>query len=653
MTHQFQNSTNQVQNDNPERPAMVSIQKVPNAVASMDAPGSPPLKTRLQINRENALKSTGPKSEAGKAKSRINAAKHGLTSQIALPQETIDAISVQFWQLIMAYRPTNAVGVNAIFDLSQCYWKNRVLFEQFASQNAILRNNAFQHQHLRQQRLANLWFSRLRDDPQKAMGFLVQTPEGLQRITDALKTLIDEMKSQDASWSTTQFETAVNFCGYSVYDIWDSPAMRQLWSAWYGCFSDRSLFQNDSFRYLMPGPEFDERVRKARESAPAPAESRRFLLGWAEEMMEKFMEQVAEIQSKESGMEQYAMNATVWPGQGDSFGHLLHLRYSNQVDKKTRELLKLIEDSPRHHYDFSYEFKDELLPGQWREELLKFKPENKIMTARRSEYHQSEPGIVTSPGGWLTYNAIDQGLEETVNESQFCAEELSLVTNTDDTTNRQTELKSHHESRKVFTAKQKLAIQSLNAILDPRSQTCDSTKSVNQQVPKNQADSQTHENSHGSPNKKSSDADFDRQRIIESLNTIIEKLKIEIAAKQRVGDPSDAKCKRDLIVAQELLLKLSKESNATTLNSSKNANNEVASKPDIVQSGHDGLKQKSEIQSDEEPGQAHRPVMTQRNRSSRSKRRRFRKDHVDSPAPLANVCVNASGNTKTSVQVPN
>ena len=41
-----------------------------------------------RANRANALRSTGPRSERGKARSRLNAAKHGLTGRgVVLPQE--------------------------------------------------------------------------------------------------------------------------------------------------------------------------------------------------------------------------------------------------------------------------------------------------------------------------------------------------------------------------------------------------------------------------------------------------------------------------------------------------------------------------------------------------------------------------------------
>jgi hypothetical protein len=44
---------------------------------------------QLQANRQNALRSTGPRSDAGKARSRLNALRHGLTAQhVVLPGES-------------------------------------------------------------------------------------------------------------------------------------------------------------------------------------------------------------------------------------------------------------------------------------------------------------------------------------------------------------------------------------------------------------------------------------------------------------------------------------------------------------------------------------------------------------------------------------
>ena len=50
--------------------------------------------SKAEANRQNALKSTGPKTLEGKAAVRLNAVKHGLLSeQVLLPDEDEDALS--------------------------------------------------------------------------------------------------------------------------------------------------------------------------------------------------------------------------------------------------------------------------------------------------------------------------------------------------------------------------------------------------------------------------------------------------------------------------------------------------------------------------------------------------------------------------------
>ncbi len=48
---------------------------------------------QIAANRRNAKRSTGPKTEAGKAVQRLNATKHGLTSTIAAVVPAIDDVA--------------------------------------------------------------------------------------------------------------------------------------------------------------------------------------------------------------------------------------------------------------------------------------------------------------------------------------------------------------------------------------------------------------------------------------------------------------------------------------------------------------------------------------------------------------------------------
>ena len=63
---------------------------------------------RLEANRRNAKKSTGPRSEEGKRRSSLNAITHGMTARIALlPDEDPAAFDRRMIQWVQQYRPQN------------------------------------------------------------------------------------------------------------------------------------------------------------------------------------------------------------------------------------------------------------------------------------------------------------------------------------------------------------------------------------------------------------------------------------------------------------------------------------------------------------------------------------------------------------------
>ena len=64
---------------------------------------------QIEANRHNAKKSTGPKSEEGKTRTRRNALRHGLTAeQTVLPHEDPKNYDHLRAGLIQAHAPQNA-----------------------------------------------------------------------------------------------------------------------------------------------------------------------------------------------------------------------------------------------------------------------------------------------------------------------------------------------------------------------------------------------------------------------------------------------------------------------------------------------------------------------------------------------------------------
>jgi hypothetical protein len=83
---------------------------------------------RVEINRANSLHSTGPKTEAGKSKSSLNALRHGLTGQIVvMPSEDLQAYQSHLESFTGEYHPKGATEANLVQALADCSWRlNRV-----------------------------------------------------------------------------------------------------------------------------------------------------------------------------------------------------------------------------------------------------------------------------------------------------------------------------------------------------------------------------------------------------------------------------------------------------------------------------------------------------------------------------------------------
>jgi hypothetical protein len=79
---------------------------------------------QLEANRRNALKSTGPKTEEGKSRSRMNALCHGLTAaQAVLPHENEDDYEKLREGILESYAPENSADQALVEELVHAYWR--------------------------------------------------------------------------------------------------------------------------------------------------------------------------------------------------------------------------------------------------------------------------------------------------------------------------------------------------------------------------------------------------------------------------------------------------------------------------------------------------------------------------------------------------
>src|SRR5260370_11120740 len=87
-----------------------------------------PLTNRAETNRENAQKSTGPRTEAGKQRSSLNALRHGLTGQtVVLPSDDLIAYQRHCQQLHDQYHPKNPMEAQLTQAVADLSWRlNRI-----------------------------------------------------------------------------------------------------------------------------------------------------------------------------------------------------------------------------------------------------------------------------------------------------------------------------------------------------------------------------------------------------------------------------------------------------------------------------------------------------------------------------------------------
>jgi len=85
-----------------------------------------PSDLQIQANRENARRSTGPRTPLGKARASLNAVRHGLTSHNAvLPQEDQQAYAELLASLEAQFQPQNPVETFLVQQMASAQWRLR------------------------------------------------------------------------------------------------------------------------------------------------------------------------------------------------------------------------------------------------------------------------------------------------------------------------------------------------------------------------------------------------------------------------------------------------------------------------------------------------------------------------------------------------
>ena len=186
----------------------------------MAATTSKPSPARLAANRANARKSTGPRTEAGKARSRANALKHGLTGAgVALPGEDAAAIEAMFLQAQEEFAPTTLGGMKLVRDVAAIWVRqDRAREYETRALAARARRASIDFDRGRSDR-ADWLIENIEANPRAYRRALLAMPEGVDRLVDGLAMLLDDLNGAAAVWTPAHHKRLDAIFGYRVADL--------------------------------------------------------------------------------------------------------------------------------------------------------------------------------------------------------------------------------------------------------------------------------------------------------------------------------------------------------------------------------------------------------------------------------------------------
>lgn len=167
---------------------------------------------QIEANRRNAQRSTGPKTEEGKARSRRNALKHGLSGRgVVLPEGEAEAVEGRAAEWHSSLRP---------FDAYQTWLLEVVAFESVRLDRCRAHEIALRDEQVRRaeeawdedrRREAEAWASRFAKDPGLAASRLRATVQGARLLAEWWEALGHALDGGD--WSIDQEQMALDLLG--------------------------------------------------------------------------------------------------------------------------------------------------------------------------------------------------------------------------------------------------------------------------------------------------------------------------------------------------------------------------------------------------------------------------------------------------------
>jgi hypothetical protein len=168
---------------------------------------------RARINRRNAQKSTGPRTDAGKAASRLNAIKHGLRAQtVPLPVEDPDELAALADEWVDYYRPASPAEREAVERaVRSVVQRRRCQRFQDAAAAEQVRTAAERWDRDRQDEVERI-AETFADDPAGSVRALGRTAAGCAWMAERWKELRHSLNTC-RGWLEDQRHAAARLCG--------------------------------------------------------------------------------------------------------------------------------------------------------------------------------------------------------------------------------------------------------------------------------------------------------------------------------------------------------------------------------------------------------------------------------------------------------
>jgi hypothetical protein len=192
---------------------------------------------QISANRRNSQLSTGPKTDEGKARSRRNALKHGLTGAgVALPDEDVAEIADRFQALQEEHQPS---GVSSRLHLRR-YAYLSVRLERCERLDTAIYSKRVRHAEVEfdDQRMTKVeeLAARLLFDPMTTARRLQATPEGIDYLTRQWLELRADLSNRErAAWTQNHRSRMEQLMGHlqGSYKVTRNQALTEALSGFF------------------------------------------------------------------------------------------------------------------------------------------------------------------------------------------------------------------------------------------------------------------------------------------------------------------------------------------------------------------------------------------------------------------------------------